>query len=229
VTEVKRNQVISALAASAAMALGAAPALAGTTIEYLSNGSFEDTGGAQAEGWGGLTYYAGGMWTIPGWTVEAGSVDLTTSASFWGPASDGNYSMDINGWNAGTISQSFATVLGRTYTVSFDYSRNVAGAPNPATALVTAGGQSFTVSAANDGTYGFGHNMQWKSGAFTFVGTGNVETVRLEATVPGNGGVFFDDVSVSGAIPEPATWALMIGGFGLAGALLRRRRAMAAA
>lgn len=30
---------------------------------------------------------------------------------------------------------------------------------------------------------------------------------------------------VSGAVPEPATWALMIGGFGAAGAMLRRRRA----
>ena len=59
--DVKRNQRISALAAAAAaMALGAAPALAGTTVEYLTNGSFENTGGAQAEGWGGLTYYAGG-------------------------------------------------------------------------------------------------------------------------------------------------------------------------
>ena len=31
-------------------------------------------------------------------------------------------------------------------------------------------------------------------------------------------------VNVGGAVPEPATWALMIGGFGLAGAALRRRR-----
>jgi hypothetical protein len=31
-------------------------------------------------------------------------------------------------------------------------------------------------------------------------------------------------VSGSAAVPEPASWALMIGGFGIAGGALRRRR-----
>ena len=35
------------------------------------------------------------------------------------------------------------------------------------------------------------------------------------------------DATVAG-VPEPASWALMIGGFGLAGATLRRRRTASA-
>jgi hypothetical protein len=39
----------------------------------------------------------------------------------------------------------------------------------------------------------------------------------------------YDAIAANGAtVPEPAIWALMIGGFGMAGAALRRRRAFAA-
>ena len=40
--------------------------------------------------------------------------------------------------------------------------------------------------------------------------------------------VTYDAPIGPGPVPEPATWALMIGGFGMAGAMLRRRRAVAA-
>lgn len=45
--------------------------------------------------------------------------------------------------------------------------------------------------------------------------------------------IVFDDVTFGsavpgGGVPEPATWALMISGFGLAGAALRRRKAVLA-
>jgi len=223
--------MIVAGAAVAALALAAAPASA---AELVTNGGFEDIGaGAQPEGWGGLTYYVDGTHPgnvlLPGWTVDAGSVDLTDTHTVWGPAATGEYSLDINGWDAGTISQALNTVIGQTYTVTFAYSRNAAGAPDPATADVSAGGNVFHVSAANDpALFGYGGHMLWQTGAFSFVGTGH-DTIQLQATVPGNGGVFFDNVSVMGGAPEPAAWALMIGGFGLAGASLRRRRAATAA
>lgn len=228
------NRILRAAAvpALAAFALASAPSAA-SALELLTNGSFEDIGAATPEGWGGLTYYAGGV-ALPGWNVSAGSVDLTTSASFWGPAYDGNYSLDINGWDAGTISQSFATVAGQTYSVSFAYGRNVAGAPNPALATVSAGGTTFNVVAANDGSFGGGYAMLWKTGGFEFVGTGSPTTITLAAGQGGNGGVFFDKISVTSeaainAVPEPGTWALMIAGFGVVGGMLRRRRAMVAA
>lgn len=53
--------------------------------------------------------------------------------------------------------------------------------------------------------------------------SGFVDFVRI---ADGGG---FTEVGGGGAVPEPATWALMIGGFGGAGAMLRRRRASAAA
>lgn len=49
----------------------------------------------------------------------------------------------------------------------------------------------------------------------------------LEGT-DGHPGTLVVERQATGAVPEPATWALMISGFGLAGATLRRRRALAA-
>jgi hypothetical protein len=231
-TVVKQVTKFAAAAATVLALAMAAPASA--SINLLTNGSFEDIGaGASPEGWGGLTYYTDGTHpghvALPGWAVTAGSVDLTGTHTTWGPAGTGEYSLDINGWDAGTISQGFDTVVGKIYSVAFFYSRNAAGAPDPATADVSAGGNVFHVTAHNDASlFGTPGAMLWQAGGFDFVGTGH-DTIQLMATVPGNGGVFFDDVSVSGPVPEPATWALMIGGFGLTGAALRRRRLVAVA
>lgn len=70
----------------------------------------------------------------------------------------------------------------------------------------------------------------------------NLTSVSVTAELPvmgisisNNAGVSgdFDNIVAThfdgGAVPEPSTWALMIGGFGLAGAALRRRRTVAAA
>jgi choice-of-anchor C domain-containing protein len=217
-------QTLRTAAASALAVMAIAAAQPASAVELLTNGGFNDRGAGIPESWGGLTYYAGGPVLLPGWTVESGSVDLTDTNSIWGPAAEGQYSLDINGWSQGTIAQSFATVLGKLYTVSFAYSRNPANAPNLALATVSAGGETFNVTAQN-GQFGGMGSMDWATGSFSFVGTGQTETLRLASSIPGNAGVFFDQVSVTGGVPEPATWAVMITGFGLAGAALRRRRA----
>jgi hypothetical protein len=223
-------------AALTALLMTTAP-IAAQAAELVTNGGFEDIGaGATPEGWGGLTYYTDGTHpgnvALPGWTVQDGSVDLTDTASTWGPAHTGQYSLDINGWSAGTILQDLNTVAGQVYSVSFAYSRNAAGAPDPVTADVTAGGQTFHVSAANDTSlFGYGGHMLWQTASFSFVGTGH-DVISLAATIPGNAGVFFDDVSVlgpAGGAPEPGAWAMMLMGFAGMGAMIRRQRAQAAA
>ena len=221
---------VAALAMLAAAVVAPASAAA---AELVSNGSFENIGAATQQGWGGYTFGAGYSLPLPSWNVVGGSVDVTVTgpgspSALWGPAADGVDALDINGWSAGEIAQSLTTVAGQTYKVTFAYSRNVAGAPYFATADVSAGGATFNVVAANDGSFGGPYGMLWKTGSFTFKGTG-ADVIDLKATVEGNGGVFFDRVSVTGGVPEPASWALMIAGFGLTGATLRRRRAQTAA
>jgi len=77
---------------------------------------------------------------------------------------------------------------------------------------------SYTGSAFDNFTFAY-TNAQGSP----FTGGGNVSTGLIEIV----DNVTFD-AGVSGAVPEPATWALMIGGFGLAGATLRRRRTITA-
>jgi len=67
--------------------------------------------------------------------------------------------------------------------------------------------------ADSDNFYDVGYDL---SGTFSVTHRYDISTARGGSTSPS---------IVLGAVPEPATWALMIMGFGGAGAMLRRRRA----
>jgi hypothetical protein len=73
-------------------------------------------------------------------------------------------------------------------------------------------GQTYRVALRNDESYGLTLPLD--------VPVAGKETGRFNWRIVTEGG---------SAVPEPASWALMIGGFGLAGASFRRRRALAAA
>ena len=73
---------------------------------------------------------------------------------------------------------------------------------------------------------GTGHSTK-VCGVSCFTTTGFVLQFGPEAYNAGIDNVVFNLAGVG--IPEPASWALMIGGFGLTGAALRRRRAVLAA
>ncbi len=87
---------------------------------------------------------------------------------------------------------------------------------------VTAGSYGTNESADVD----FSHTFGFKPGVAPFI---------LQDGITANAGdyivnnVVVDPNAPTGGVPEPATWALMICGFGMAGAVLRRRRSIVAA
>lgn len=187
--------------------------------QSFQNGSFEDGPSA-----GSFTTLNGGSTAITGWTVTGNSVDYI--GSYW-QAADGGRSVDLNGNGQGGIAQTFDTTSNLTYRVSFSLAGNPDGAPDTKTiSTVTTGGASnlFTFSTPGNTRT----DMGWTPYSFTFKASGPSTTLTFASQDPGAYGAALDAVSVS-AVPEPASWALMIMGFGLAGGALRRRRSAVAA
>jgi hypothetical protein len=200
----------------------AAPVQAGTNL--LVNGDFENTG------FGGTTGYynvgpsgSGADHAVPadfGWSVPVNNVDIVANGAYGPALADGGaYSLDLVGYGStGEIEQSIDTVAGKTYTLSLEYAANH-GVANP-TAAVLVNGQ--TLGSLTGGA-------TWTQFSATFTGTGAPMTVAFDETYgANNGGVFLDNISVA-AVPEPATWAMLILGLGLTGVMLRRRNGLAVA
>ena len=97
---------------------------------------------------------------------------------------------------------------------------------------LTLAGVGFSAFTVSPGAYPIGNTLAngAQSGVNTngmLVVTGNAgETFKSITLKSGSNSFEVDNLAVG--VPEPATWALMIGGFGMAGGMLRRRRALTA-
>lgn len=190
--------LLTGAALSAALALTglAAPARAADFV----NGSFE-TG--DFTGW-----TAHQRWAVIGGGTD-GSFEADTPCS-GAPCTD---PADTGG-NAKLGQLLSGLTAGSSYTVSFD-ARSNGTTPNELDLYVDGALKlNLTNFAASYSSYSFD---------FTALGT------TADFAVYGRNDPYISEVdnfrlSDAGAVPEPATWALMLGGFGLAGAALRRRR-----
>jgi hypothetical protein len=152
-------------------------------------------------------------------TSQAGK--FNQSQFTWG---DGTYDFSAT-WNASGLA---LTVNGQTTSYNAPLLGDTLrlGAKRDATVTVgTVDGFAFTETlngTLGNGTVNYLHlfsNDNWGGDGVTFTGT-----VRIGG-VDGRGSasqIFFQNGDFA-AIPEPATWAMMIGGFGLVGAAMRRR------
>lgn len=199
-------------------ALGLAVALAlpvAANAAVFTNGSFE-TGPAAGQ----FATLGNGSTAISNWVVGGNSIDYI--GTYW-QNQDGDRSIDLSGGNAGSIAQTFDTVANQIYNVSFWLSGNPAGAPTIKTVLVDVGGAAtpftFDTTGISLGAMG------WVQKTFSFTAAGTSTTLTFASDNATAYGPALDNVSVV-AVPEPATWALMIGGLALAGAQMRRRKSV---
>jgi choice-of-anchor C domain-containing protein len=156
--------------------------------------------------------------SMTGWTFS--DIDLVlddTPFSGW-EASDGIYSVDLNGFVPGFIEQTFDTVAGETYDVSFDLSGNPGGSSILRTLDVMI--DSSTVLSPDYDTVLNGNtenDMMWETHSFSFIADDSSTTLRFESTTAGGFGFpidamgpVLDNVSViASAVPEPAALSLV--------------------
>lgn len=206
-------------------AVTASPAAA--AVNLVVNGGFE----APALSPGGFNAFGGGT-TIGNWLAPAATVGfLHTSYSEGGlvfNSRSGAAALELTGaGNTGPtagVSQIVATGFG-TYRLQFYVGNasptgtNAAVYGQPSTVKLSINGGPATTFANADNTP-FGIN--WRQFSVVFAATGPTNIAFLNGTSDDNY-AGLDDVTVT-AVPEPASWALLIAGFGLTGAVMRRQR-----
>ncbi len=209
------------LLASAFLLAAAAPTHAANLIV---NGSFEGGAflGGTSTSWNGIP---DGGTAVTGWVAGTNGFDWHQAVEF-GPAKDGYRMVDLTlGSRSGAISQSFATVAGRAYELRFAVT--APGAFFGAAALeVSVGDAVASYSVSRSPTF----PLSWETKTLAFRATSGVTT--LVFTGPSSSaywGPVIDDVSVTVAIPEPETYAMMLAGLGMLGFVARRRKQAATA
>jgi choice-of-anchor C domain-containing protein len=195
----------------AALAVVASLALAGSALAAgFSNGSFET--GSFVNGGSGFDTLSPGSTAITGWTVGGGGVDWIST--YWN-AEQGSFSLDMNATSAGSISQTFDTVAGATYSVSFWVSANPMCGAGTKTLTVstdatgsTAGSYPAAVTTAGDVSA-----MTWAKAGYTFTASGTSTTLTFtgDATAgacgPALDNVTVTPVSAIGASCKDGGWA----------------------
>jgi choice-of-anchor C domain-containing protein len=204
---------------AAALALGFVASSAHANL--LVNGGFEELG----------TGCYGNTTSLAGWAVTSGNIDHGPTACWGITAGEGDYLVDLLGWgSAGTISQSFATEAGASYSLGFLFGGNAAW--QYASWLNDSAIKSLSVRVDGDivGIYDIDttglarHDAGWRQESLIFTATSASTTLSFASlNLVGAYGPMLDNVVVEKvSVPEPGTLALM--GLGMLGLGLARKR-----
>lgn len=223
---------MTAIGRLAAGTMAAALLGGGAEAAILANGDFEAPSALYAlpSGWNPSVAATGGPMNAPNLFVTDGAAYTACCGTTGSAAAEANRFATFGAGdspNAGAVlGQSFATVMGQAYVVSFDLAAFGAAGTQALHVRVDdlsnathVTHQDYVVASGPDldagfATHGFGFVA---TGALTLLSFQNVDVLTddIDAVV--------DNVSVTAAVPEPAAWTLMILGFGGLGLALRRR------
>lgn len=202
-------------------------AISANAENLLLNGSFEQGPPVPYMTWGSRTGYLfttlhAANTDITGWVVKPPdyypSGDIDYVREYW-RASDGVLSIDLCGFAAGGIAQTFATVVGQAYAVTFDIAMNPTVQGLTRTIEVSAAGQFRQFSRDNTGhTY---DEMGWETKTWLFTADSSSTELWFKTVFPASDaeGMALDNVRLV-VVPESATLTLCV----TAGCLLVQRR-----
>jgi PEP-CTERM motif len=185
------------------------------------------------------------------WYYPTGAADTNPSGGDWyngwaihGPANGSNngftvspdggalVSIDGGGDYRASLDQDLTGLsVGKTYNVKFFWAgaqQSCCGGTTTEQLQVSFGNSTQSTAVWNNPERGF---SGWFTENFSFIAGASTQTLSFLAIGTPYGQppvVLLDGVSVQAAVPEAATWVMLIAGFGFVGAAARRRRAVAA-
>lgn len=238
------------IVASTVCAAVAAPAFAAPNLvvnggfeqsSYTSNSQFgADFGGQGVTGWTGLGgnhlqfYYFGGTQTTVNAVNQFGDPQAFFRPNFSTLSPQGGNFVALDGDSdyAGSISQQISGLtVGSRYRLTFSWAAsqliNRTGATTEQL-VGNFGDSTFATGVVPVASEGF---EGWFNEAFTFTATSSSQVLSFLSIGTPNGLppiAALDGVSLT-AVPEPATWGLMLAGFAMVGVAARRgKRSIAA-
>jgi hypothetical protein len=208
-----RGFACAVLIAAAATSFGASAAI-------VTNGSFEVTTNFVPPKDDTMSLPVGST-AMPGWTVINGSLAwIGPNNPFGLTAQNGSYFLDLTDYRDnvpyGGVSQTIATTAGDHYALTFYLGSSAQyGVPD---SIFASAGSASGIFTSTDPT----SNNAWQLETLLFTATGSSTLISLV----GNSGdhyIGLDNVAVE-AVPEPATWVMMILGFLGVGLVAYRRK-----